>query len=98
MGWKRIKKKAYEYYLLSQEEGNKDAYYNIALLYYYGKGVCQDFFFSFESFERVLESGFDVDCSYVLVEPDSLTDQEKKKIPLSLKELYIVKHTFILSS
>jgi TPR repeat protein len=76
-------KKAYEYYLLSQEEGNKGAYYNIALLYYYGKGICQDFFASFESFEQVLENDFEEHRSYVLVEDDtesdSLTDQEKKK-------------------
>jgi TPR repeat protein len=76
-------KKAYEYYLLSQEEGNKGAYYNIALLYYYGKGICQDFFASFESFERVLENDFEEDSSYVIAEnnteSDSLTDQEKKR-------------------
>jgi TPR repeat protein len=69
--------------MLSQDEGNKGAYYNIALLYYDGKGVAQDFFASFEYFERILEGDYKGRNAYVLVEDDtessSLNNQRKKK-------------------
>ncbi|KAI8888318.1 HCP-like protein [Backusella circina FSU 941] len=50
-GAEKEDEKAFEYYKMSEYEGNKDAYYNIALLYYYGKGVANNFDAAFEFFE-----------------------------------------------
>jgi TPR repeat protein len=75
--------KVLEYYTLSRYRGNKGAYYNIALLYYYGKGVSRDFFASFEYFEQVLEGNCEEGATYVLVEDgsesNSYSDEQKKK-------------------
>jgi TPR repeat protein len=86
--------------MLSQGEGNKGAYYNIALLYYDGTGVAQDFFASFEYFERVLEGNYKESNAYVLVEYDtessSLTNQRKKRYSyVSEKTIHSEAHFYL---
>jgi TPR repeat protein len=86
---------------MSQQRGNKGAYYNIALLYYYGKGVAQDLFASFGYFKRVLEGNCEKDYNYVLVEDgtesDSRSDRQKRKHSLVSESIIYGEAHFYLS-
>jgi hypothetical protein len=82
-----------QYYKKSAERKNKGAYFNIALLYYYGIGVEKDYTISFAWFEKVVEGEIYFQKQYVYVQreedyPDTVDSTESKSYFL-VKEEYI---------